>query len=645
MNCSIPGLGRQLGGLWYMCTTLALLCVGAVARAEEPLGTFEVAKPLVPAAKDAKTPRGPKAGVDPFEHADPLHFGKKSESEDGLDSESALMRRLVVPADAGHLNITGTLGCDFAGSAYAAAGASGSVWGIDTTLGADVRYVGDQFMLSKAALSLNDSDWHWTLDAGDYQTQNGGTNRGVRIGWRNGLLEPQAGFFVERGKVVGAGALTFLPIDGLTFGLDATTQGRANFRAGWDKGRYRFGAAAAADFTTGSWEARANGSFHFFDRLLALEVETRFVDDEKGQDLQFGVTSGWHFSDLVEVEVAYGQKGAMGGHAQHSLKGRASVTPGNSVRFAAQWATFFDDAVTTHNGSTSVMWRPGKMLNLVADASVEIANGAAKPQEHIGVNVTPIDVKQFAAIVRFDATLPSGELVPDLALGLDLRLPGDVSLRGDVTRDGARGDFTGNVAVSGALGVPAPSRGAEIQGRVADPNGHPIANVIVMAGNYRVATDEDGEFNFHPLPPGEYYVDVDERTLPAEQTAKGAGKTFKLGKRDTETISFVVKAYGKLRGRVCLDADGDGKCGADEGILMGLLRMDDRMTAPENDGTFAFDNVVPGHYDVKLDKDYLKKGFELVSPEVVPVDVLERGTAAPEFVLREIKKEIKFDEI
>ena len=37
--------------------------------------------------------------------------------------------------------------------------------------------------------------------------------------------------------------------------------------------------------------------------------------------------------------------------------------------------------------------------------------------------------------------------------------------------------------------------------------------------------------------------------------------------------------------------------------------------------------------------------MKIVSPEVVPVDVLERGTAAPEFVLREIKKEIKFDEI
>ncbi len=140
-------------------------------------------------------------------------------------------------------------------------------------------------------------------------------------------------------------------------------------------------------------------------------------------------------------------------------------------------------------------------------------------------------------------------------------------------------------------------------------------------------------------------MDVDERTLPAEQTAKGAGKTFKLGKRDSESVSFVVKAYGKIRGRICLDADGDGKCGEGEGILTGLLRIDERMTAPENDGTFAFDNVVPAHYEVKLDKDYLRKGLELVSPDVVPVDVLERGTATPEFVLREIKKDIKFDEI
>ncbi len=184
MSCSIPDLGHPHGALRYTCAAgmaLALVWVATrAARAEEPLGTFVVEMPGVPAA-DAKVPRGHAAGSDPFEHADPLNFGKRSGSEDDLDSEAALMRRLVVPENAGHVNVAGTLGCDFEGSAYAGVGASGSVWGIDTVLGADVRYVGETFTLTKGALSLHDSDWHWTFDAGDYQTQNGGTNRGVRV--------------------------------------------------------------------------------------------------------------------------------------------------------------------------------------------------------------------------------------------------------------------------------------------------------------------------------------------------------------------------------------------------------------------------------------------------------------------------------
>ena len=151
--------------------------------------------------------------------------------------------------------------------------------------------------------------------------------------------------------------------------------------------------------------------------------------------------------------------------------------------------------------------------------------------------------------------------------------------------------------------------------------------VHLMNGAGRVitastTTDENGQFTFERVAPGDYKLRVDapegyvfsaaaqDSVLPLESTRDGRGYSASftmLGGAKVEGVSFGLLTQGEIAGRVWLDDDYDGLMGESaeglRGAAVTLLDSDGvelAQTQSTRSGEFAFDQLMPGAYSVRV---------------------------------------------
>ena len=191
--------------------------------------------------------------------------------------------------------------------------------------------------------------------------------------------------------------------------------------------------------------------------------------------------------------------------------------------------------------------------------------------------------------------------------------------------------------------VATPVGGAEVAGVVVDDRGQPVGGVPVRLGNFVSITDAAGIYGFEHVPAGKYVMSLDENGLPAAFAARGGQRAVELARGEAIQIDWnLIKASGTVKGLVYIDRNANGKPDKDEGLAGAVVTIDGRATASATDGTFAFYNLPPGQYEIRLDSSRLPERVSPLSGTEVRVSFPHGETMNVVFRLMEKAKPIEF---
>ncbi len=165
-----------------------------------------------------------------------------------------------------------------------------------------------------------------------------------------------------------------------------------------------------------------------------------------------------------------------------------------------------------------------------------------------------------------------------------------------------------------------------------DTFGGVVVNLLDDAGNVvaTTTTAADGTYLFPNLFGGTYSVEFDTTTLPAGTTLTTPASIGSRTVVDGDTITDVdagVTGTGSIGDTVFVDADADGsQAGPLEIGQVGIVVVlsDDAgneiaRTTSAGDGSYSFDNLLPGDYSVAVDSTSLSPGFVVTTPDPQPV--------------------------
>jgi hypothetical protein len=180
-----------------------------------------------------------------------------------------------------------------------------------------------------------------------------------------------------------------------------------------------------------------------------------------------------------------------------------------------------------------------------------------------------------------------------------------------------------------------------------DPGEPGLANVaILLEDNSKAVTNASGKYVFSNVQTGTHLVRINERQLDASiNLLSNASQRVEVKLRETTAVDYSFIHSGSMRGRVLLDTNNNGAADAADAPLPDVLiyLADSRInTFSDSDGNFAFENLMPGHYEVRLDTTGLPEGSKLVTPDRFSVEV-KSGDELKDivFLLVTEKKEIR----
>ncbi|NTU41980.1 MAG: hypothetical protein HGA78_02800 [Nitrospirales bacterium] len=203
-----------------------------------------------------------------------------------------------------------------------------------------------------------------------------------------------------------------------------------------------------------------------------------------------------------------------------------------------------------------------------------------------------------------------------ISTGLSWTLPNShiLNLRGqwltthDIEDDGSY--FL--VSYTVPLGIPTAKKTSVgvLRGRVYDSEtaGHPpLRKVVLNASGVYAVTDENGEYLFPSLKPGSYYLWVDKASLGfTKVTAGKLPLKIEVVGGAAATLDIAVVTAGSVSGVVVLS---DG--GVTKGLAQVLVEAKSGERAirqlTDERGRFSFEELPPGKWTVKIDKDNLPR--------------------------------------
>lgn len=159
-----------------------------------------------------------------------------------------------------------------------------------------------------------------------------------------------------------------------------------------------------------------------------------------------------------------------------------------------------------------------------------------------------------------------------------------------------------------------------------DPGEPGMAKVTIqLEDKSKTVTDSQGHYKFSNVATGVHIVTIDERGLDASlNLLTPASQRVEVKLRETAGVSYTIIKAGGIRGKVLVDANGNGAADPTDTPLpdiMIYLTDGKTNTFSDPDGNFVLDNMLPGRYEIKIDKTGLAEGMQLISPESVTVEV------------------------
>jgi len=191
-----------------------------------------------------------------------------------------------------------------------------------------------------------------------------------------------------------------------------------------------------------------------------------------------------------------------------------------------------------------------------------------------------------------------------------------------------------------------PARGGKVSGRVLDQLGQPVNSITVRLGPYTAVSDKRGQYSFEAVPSGTYPIAIASESVPADYKVTTEKQELKVNRDSRHDVTLSLIPLGCITGRVYVDRDNNGRYDPGEEVRNVAVCVDNRATATGKEGRFAFYNLDPGHYAVRiavevLDKRYAPKGVSQLEVELRP----QESITDVEFRLQERKKPILFVDI
>lgn len=131
--------------------------------------------------------------------------------------------------------------------------------------------------------------------------------------------------------------------------------------------------------------------------------------------------------------------------------------------------------------------------------------------------------------------------------------------------------------------------------------------------------------------PGKRKVKIDLSKLPLNMAVRGAPpvQAVTVEPLRTSSVEFPIVATGKLKGRVYIDMNKDGKYDKREDDPLPNARVylipSGKETLTFSDGTYYFDYVYPGKHEAAIDTETVSADYRLSSPQKIKVSLKEEA--------------------
>jgi Carboxypeptidase regulatory-like domain len=318
------------------------------------------------------------------------------------------------------------------------------------------------------------------------------------------------------------------------------------------------------------------------------------------------------FLDLtVERAMARTPKGVT-----TSTAAMASLTAGQVHlfhRYQQGQTTFTDDGITfaaeREQLQSMASYAPGPRLNVTLQlATAWRDSGPAQQWEEVQTSLkltrgTTLQIVTAVPDVSDDSRLRA-RLTQQLGGHYALQLEyGRLATFQDMAFASDRPRF--KVMLRKSLNVPTPIGGSDVRGRVLDQNGRPVAGARVTLGAYTAESAPNGIYAFAHVPNGDYDLALEEAGLPADYAWDGRRLRLAVRSSGHVTEDLLVAPLNAVHGRVYVDRNGNGRFDANEGVGGAVVRLEDRVTATDRDGSYDFYNLWPGPHVVALDRAHL----------------------------------------
>jgi tetratricopeptide (TPR) repeat protein len=160
-----------------------------------------------------------------------------------------------------------------------------------------------------------------------------------------------------------------------------------------------------------------------------------------------------------------------------------------------------------------------------------------------------------------------------------------------------------------------------------------LEDILAYVINGRGArTGSDGIALIKRIVPGERKVRLDMRGLPVDMVIKGdLTRDVTVEPRKTSDVTFIVVTTGMVKGRVFVDMNKDGIFDKNKDIPLPNVRVfltpEHKDTLTFSDGSYRFEYVHPGRYEVGIDLEDVPKEYKLLSSESLVIEVEARKVA------------------
>ena len=585
--------------------------------------------------------------------AEELAETRRLEGETSGESHERLKE--VLPPSTEALAFDVGLGLAQAAGGAADVRAAGSVAGVRVNLGTFVTFGQGSATYRAARLVLQGQDANWMLEAGDMLSDVRGLARGLRVekavtAW----WHPSVAVYTRLANVQ--------PGDGAALAYRDTVRlpGGVELRGE--------AVSDASTFGGVSWRAGRTLLDVFYRRVPSRQALDRGAsvsyDIWNGVTAQFGanlsssgaVNDRWYFGGL-SVPVGHWATASFERTARGSLaSGTSSVgvqlpLGAMTVMQRYQWS---DDLVNTLPAVAAGIRQMQSVASYMPVRGVHLSY-------QLATQWSQTNVRQWTELQTAVALSPSTSVhaisgfpnvrdAQHFRVGFDQRLGDKFRLTLDYghlpgyqapTNWSARPDPVRLVAmIHRTLTRSTPAGGHDVRGRIVDDAGRPVAGAAVRLGPYVTAADVDGTYRFPHVPRGEFEATLDPAHLPVGFAPSTSTERVTVANGDV-TVDWRAVALQTIRGQVFEDRNGNGQFDAGEGVTNVVMRLGDAATATDAEGAYAFFDLLPGRYQVRVDVERLDHALTIASSDIVDVDVASGQTpAAADFAVARRTKPI-----